>query len=203
MATQKLNNVVDFWDKAIDEGLWDVVLLIPDLYLKSNPVFLYFNVTLHHIQRDLQAALANGTSRDTSVRAQSKVTTGFKSSPVFAQPATGTSNGALKSHGTIADGDKPLDTMVDEPDAEEIVLYPGSSQGGGSRSRRFLVTKSERNMSKFMEISKRFIQDESGVTAIEYGLIASLIVVVIASAVGPLGGAISDVFASITATITP
>lgn len=41
-----------------------------------------------------------------------------------------------------------------------------------------------KQMSKFVQ---RFLKDESGATAIEYGLIATLIAVVIISAVGLVG----------------
>jgi pilus assembly protein Flp/PilA len=87
--------------------------------------------------------------------------------------------------------------MIRESDAGDIVLYSGSSQMGGSRSRRFLVTKSEKDMSNFMEISKRFMRDESGVTAIEYGLIASIIAVGLATALPAVATAISDAFTTI------
>ena len=40
----------------------------------------------------------------------------------------------------------------------------------------------------------RFLKDESGATAIEYGLIAALIAVVIITAVTTLGGNLEDVF---------
>ncbi len=43
-------------------------------------------------------------------------------------------------------------------------------------------------------ITKRFIADESGATAIEYGLIAALIAIAIIASVGALGTAISDKF---------
>ncbi len=43
-------------------------------------------------------------------------------------------------------------------------------------------------------ITKRFITDESGATAIEYGLIAALIAIAIIASVGALGTAISDKF---------
>ena len=203
MATQKLNSVVDFWDKTLDEGLWDVVLLVPDFYLKHDPVFLYFNVTLHHIQRDLQAALAGPSTSDRTVWSQPTVTTGFKTTPTSAQSPRDTSNGGRQSHNGVAAQTHKLGRMFGESDAEEIVLYSGSSQMGGSRSRRLLVTKSEKDMSKFMEISKRFMRDESGVTAIEYGLIASLIAVGLAASVPLLAAAIEASFTAIAADITP
>lgn len=48
-----------------------------------------------------------------------------------------------------------------------------------------------------MNIFARFAQDESGATAIEYGLIAALISVVIIAAVSALGGTLNGVFDSI------
>ena len=47
----------------------------------------------------------------------------------------------------------------------------------------------------------RFVSDESGVTAIEYGLIASLIAVVIIGAVGLVGTQLSATFQTIQAQI--
>jgi pilus assembly protein Flp/PilA len=54
----------------------------------------------------------------------------------------------------------------------------------------------------------RFVSDESGATAIEYGLIAALIAVGIIVAATTLGGSLSDLFGRIsgklnTATIAP
>ncbi len=43
----------------------------------------------------------------------------------------------------------------------------------------------------------RFAKDESGATAIEYGLIAALIAVVIIGAVGVLGGKLKDTFTAV------
>lgn len=52
-------------------------------------------------------------------------------------------------------------------------------------------------MEKFMQGVNRFIRDEEGVTAIEYGLIAALIAVVIIVSVTNVGTALSDVFQGI------
>ena len=49
----------------------------------------------------------------------------------------------------------------------------------------------------------RFLKDESGATAIEYGLIASLIAVAIITAATTLGGNISVTFNSISEKIQP
>lgn len=47
------------------------------------------------------------------------------------------------------------------------------------------------------KIFARFAQDESGATAIEYGLIAALIAVAIIGTVGALGGQLSGLFGDI------
>ncbi|MGJ8528973.1 Flp family type IVb pilin [Maritalea sp.] len=49
-------------------------------------------------------------------------------------------------------------------------------------------------MSKSNSVMQRFLADESGATAIEYGLIATLLVVVIIGAMTALGGALGDLF---------
>jgi pilus assembly protein Flp/PilA len=48
---------------------------------------------------------------------------------------------------------------------------------------------------------KRFLKDQSGATAIEYGLIAALIAVVIIGAVQTLGGNITTQFQTIATAI--
>ncbi|MCC8391165.1 Flp family type IVb pilin [Paraburkholderia sp. MMS20-SJTR3] len=54
-------------------------------------------------------------------------------------------------------------------------------------------------MKKF---TQRFLSDDKGVTAIEYGLIAGLIVLVIATAVTTLGTDLKTVFTNISNSIT-
>ncbi|MDX9998023.1 MAG: Flp family type IVb pilin [Phenylobacterium sp.] len=49
-------------------------------------------------------------------------------------------------------------------------------------------------MSKFVS---RFVKDESGATAIEYGLIAALIAVVLIGVLGALGGSLNGKFQEI------
>lgn len=53
-----------------------------------------------------------------------------------------------------------------------------------------------------MNIFARFAKDESGATAIEYGLIAALISVVIIGAVATLGGTLNGVFEDINTELT-
>ncbi|HEX3364742.1 Flp family type IVb pilin [Phenylobacterium sp.] len=54
-------------------------------------------------------------------------------------------------------------------------------------------------MSKFVT---RFLKDESGATAIEYGLIAALIAVVLVTALTALGGQLSTTFSTISTKLT-
>lgn len=49
-----------------------------------------------------------------------------------------------------------------------------------------------------MKIFARFMKDESGATAIEYGLIAALIAVGIIAAASTLGNSLSDLFNQIS-----
>ena len=52
-------------------------------------------------------------------------------------------------------------------------------------------------------IFSRFVQDESGATAIEYGLIAGLLSVVIIGAVTLIGQNLDATFDAIAAALTP
>ena len=52
-----------------------------------------------------------------------------------------------------------------------------------------------------MEKIKRFFKEEEGVTAIEYGLIAALIALVIIGVVGTLGLNLSQVFQSVADSV--
>jgi pilus assembly protein Flp/PilA len=54
-------------------------------------------------------------------------------------------------------------------------------------------------MSTFL---KQFVQDESGATAIEYGLIAALISVAIVAALTALGGKLQDTFNTVSTKLT-
>ena len=52
-----------------------------------------------------------------------------------------------------------------------------------------------------LEMMKRFVRDEEGVTAIEYGLIAALIAVVIITSVTSVGTALEGVFTDIATAL--
>jgi pilus assembly protein Flp/PilA len=54
---------------------------------------------------------------------------------------------------------------------------------------------------KFEKVAKRFIQEEDGVTAIEYGLIAAATAVVIIVALGNIKTGLSGIFTSIATAI--
>jgi pilus assembly protein Flp/PilA len=55
----------------------------------------------------------------------------------------------------------------------------------------------EKKMNKFM----RFLKEEDGVTAIEYGLIASLVAIVIIVAVTNVGNTLDGTFTAVETTI--
>lgn len=53
-----------------------------------------------------------------------------------------------------------------------------------------------------MTMIKRFLKDESGATAIEYGLIAALISIVVIGALGTVGDNLGNVFNDIANELT-
>ncbi|WP_196259948.1 Flp family type IVb pilin [Pelagibacterium limicola] len=53
-----------------------------------------------------------------------------------------------------------------------------------------------------MNLFKKFAADESGATAIEYGLIAALMAVVVITAIGLIGGPLQQAFQNIGNTLT-
>jgi pilus assembly protein Flp/PilA len=57
------------------------------------------------------------------------------------------------------------------------------------------------NMKNISQSFKTFLADEEGATAIEYGLLASLIAGVIVVSVGLLGTTLNGIFTSITALL--
>lgn len=57
-------------------------------------------------------------------------------------------------------------------------------------------------MGRFIQAAKQFARDEEGVTAIEYGLIAFLIAIVILGAVQLTGTNLAAVFNQIAGTLT-
>jgi pilus assembly protein Flp/PilA len=55
---------------------------------------------------------------------------------------------------------------------------------------------------KFVQLIQHFARDEEGVTAIEYGLIAALIAVVIIASVTLVGNGLKNVFTAISTNLT-
>ena len=58
------------------------------------------------------------------------------------------------------------------------------------------------SMEGIMKALRKFLREEEGVTAIEYGLIAALIAVFIIVAVGNAGTAVSDTFQAVADALT-
>jgi pilus assembly protein Flp/PilA len=56
---------------------------------------------------------------------------------------------------------------------------------------------------KALAAIRRFIRDERGVTAIEYGLIASLIALAVSLAMGEVRAALESVFGEVVTALTP
>lgn len=50
-------------------------------------------------------------------------------------------------------------------------------------------------------VKDRLTKDEKGATMVEYGIMVALIAVIVLAAVGPLGIAIRDMFAGVTAQL--
>jgi pilus assembly protein Flp/PilA len=53
-----------------------------------------------------------------------------------------------------------------------------------------------------MNLLQRLIKDESGATAIEYGLIAGLVAVAIIAALGTLGDSLNTLFSGVASTVS-
>ena len=51
------------------------------------------------------------------------------------------------------------------------------------------------------DVLKKFLTDESGATAIEYGLIAALVAVAIVGALSTLGGSLSSMFGKVNSDL--
>ena len=60
---------------------------------------------------------------------------------------------------------------------------------------------SERDTINMLTIAKKFLKDESGATAIEYGLIAALVAVAIVGALTTLGGGLTTMFGKVNSDL--
>lgn len=57
-------------------------------------------------------------------------------------------------------------------------------------------------MKKFLNVTRRFLRDEEGVTAIEYGLIAALIAVVLIAGATLVGEGLDTLFTNIATCLS-
>lgn len=56
-------------------------------------------------------------------------------------------------------------------------------------------------MKNFIALAERFVRDEDGISAVEYGLLAALIVLGIVGAVTTLGGDLDTIFTNVAGSI--
>lgn len=64
------------------------------------------------------------------------------------------------------------------------------------------VTRGRTNKELIMNLFKKFAADESGATAIEYGLIAALMAVIVIAAVSLLGPSLTGTFTDISTSLS-
>jgi pilus assembly protein Flp/PilA len=64
--------------------------------------------------------------------------------------------------------------------------------------RSFLFARGDKTMSKFVT---RFLKDESGATAIEYGLIAALVAVVLVTSLGLMSKSLQATFTKVSTSL--
>jgi pilus assembly protein Flp/PilA len=81
----------------------------------------------------------------------------------------------------------------------DVAVVIGADGRGGLDDPTSLIVKQEIVMTKFFA---RFVRDECGATAVEYGLIAALIGVVIIAGASTLGSALNSKFSSIGSTVS-
>jgi pilus assembly protein Flp/PilA len=80
-----------------------------------------------------------------------------------------------------------------------LIVFSGrAGRTGLILQSKLLAETGDQAMSKFVT---RFMKDESGATAIEYGLIVALIAVVIITAVTAIGTSMSDKFNTINSSL--
>ncbi len=65
------------------------------------------------------------------------------------------------------------------------------------------IAQTQMEVVMYRKFLTRIIEDQSGATAIEYGLIAALVSVAAISALTTLGTSLSDMFALVATTIAP
>ena len=78
-----------------------------------------------------------------------------------------------------------------------------SKRRAALEDRRRLDPRCQSTEATMQNLFSRFVRDESGATAIEYGLIATLIALAIIAAVTATGNALKLTFSSVSAGLTP
>ena len=78
-------------------------------------------------------------------------------------------------------------------------LYIEGQGAHAGKPREKTSQAAERHME--FKMIKAFINDESGATAIEYGLIAGLVAVAIIAALTALGGSLDTLFSNVASTV--
>ena len=66
-----------------------------------------------------------------------------------------------------------------------------------NQTRQTRWNKAESGFRRVVDVIRRIVQDESGVTAIEYALLASLIVIAASGAISVLGGGVDGLWTHI------
>jgi pilus assembly protein Flp/PilA len=74
-------------------------------------------------------------------------------------------------------------------------------EGQGAHAGKPRDNPSSRSAAQEINMIKAFINDESGATAIEYGLIAGLVAVAIIAAITALGGSLDTLFSNVASTV--
>jgi pilus assembly protein Flp/PilA len=78
---------------------------------------------------------------------------------------------------------------------------PGLINGHGRAPQNYLAVKKLVHNGMMAKLMQRFLRDQSGATAIEYGLIAALIAVVIITVLTTIGTKLSTTFSTIASHI--
>lgn len=176
MPIRRLNSLLQMSLKPDGYGVKDLTILVPLRYITGSPTFLYYRFSYSRILSSL----------DSSATGQTRTIDEDK----------------LNSHTAVGDQKKKSRKLAFVRDGPRSPSRNNLNPSGKDGFIESTSTDRKSSMSKFLEVTKRFLRDESGVTAIEYGLIASLIVVGIGTAVTGVSTAISNAFESIAAQIT-
>jgi pilus assembly protein Flp/PilA len=76
-------------------------------------------------------------------------------------------------------------------------MFTAAQDRSGSQGRRS-INQSELEMQNVIATAKRFVNDEEGATAVEYGIMVALIATAIAVTVTTLGNELIAIFTNVT-----